>query len=174
MANRKSSAKPPISKQKTGSLSRIEKQKIRPDTILNRSVLIDRKRKIDARALIDIDERYPFVSLLQAINLRAENLARQDVNFPLMDISALYCIGIAVKEYVSFLSKKDSISSYGDYDRKEGEEHQKGARYVDESNDVDNEFDTQPSYPVNSTFDMNSDDNSADDSNHSAISSADD
>ncbi|KAL9548330.1 hypothetical protein MBANPS3_005736 [Mucor bainieri] len=60
---------------------------------------------IDYRAIYDENdpEKFAFVKLLEAINLRASEISSIQPNFPKMDLSALYCLGITIQEYVRHL-----------------------------------------------------------------------
>ncbi|GAN02284.1 hypothetical protein MAM1_0019c01727 [Mucor ambiguus] len=62
--------------------------------------------RVDYRAIFDENdpEKFAFVKLLEAINLRASEMSRLQSTFPKMDLSALYCLGITIQEYVRHLS----------------------------------------------------------------------
>ncbi|KAI7906898.1 uncharacterized protein BX663DRAFT_494123 [Cokeromyces recurvatus] len=43
-----------------------------------------------------------FINLLESLRIKAANLLRRQSNFPDIDLSAIYCLGIAVQEYVRY------------------------------------------------------------------------
>ncbi|KAK4516538.1 uncharacterized protein ATC70_011512 [Mucor velutinosus] len=62
--------------------------------------------RVDYRAIFDENdpEKFAFIKLLEAINLRASEMSALQPTFPKMDLSALYCLGITIQEYVRHLS----------------------------------------------------------------------
>ncbi|KAL7319967.1 hypothetical protein PS15m_003040 [Mucor circinelloides] len=61
---------------------------------------------VDYRAIFDENdpEKFAFIKLLEAINLRASEISALQPTFPKMDLSALYCLGITIQEYIRHLS----------------------------------------------------------------------
>ncbi|KAI8373773.1 hypothetical protein BD560DRAFT_394346 [Blakeslea trispora] len=55
-------------------------------------------------ALNEEHEPHLFVKLLEAINMRASHITQVHPQFPRMDLSALYCVGMVIQEYVHHLS----------------------------------------------------------------------
>ncbi|KAI8075861.1 uncharacterized protein B0P05DRAFT_588280 [Gilbertella persicaria] len=50
------------------------------------------------------EDQHVFMKLLEAINMRASHIAQTYPDFPSLDLSALYCMGIMVQEYVRYLN----------------------------------------------------------------------
>ncbi|KAI9486511.1 MAG: hypothetical protein EXX96DRAFT_549330, partial [Benjaminiella poitrasii] len=43
-----------------------------------------------------------FMNLLESLRIKAANLTRTQSNFPKIDLTAIYCLGVAVQEYIHF------------------------------------------------------------------------
>ncbi|OBZ85498.1 hypothetical protein A0J61_06455 [Choanephora cucurbitarum] len=96
-----------VRKKSRGRPTKKETEQFTPSPLDSEDLLrhVKPKRTIkDNHILHDEHDQHVFIKLLEAINMRATHITQIHPTFPSMDLSALYCTGIIIQEYVRYLS----------------------------------------------------------------------
>ncbi|KAI8327049.1 hypothetical protein EDC96DRAFT_532999 [Choanephora cucurbitarum] len=92
-----------VRKKSRGRPTKKETEQFTPSPLDSEDLLRHVKPK-DNHILYDEHDQHLFIKLLEAINMRATHITQIHPTFPSMDLSALYCTGIIIQEYVRYLS----------------------------------------------------------------------